>query len=55
MIMMTSNWRGFYCLGDALKDFVHFPKLFVYIVHCNHLAASHHMLEYLKPVPKRVR
>lgn len=36
--------------GKTLKDFVHFPKLLVYIVHCDHLAAFHHKLEYLNSV-----
>lgn len=35
---------------NTLEDFVHFPKLLVYIVHCDHLAAFHHKLEYLNSV-----
>lgn len=34
----------------TLKDFIHFPKLRVYIVHCDHLAAFRHKLEYLNSV-----
>jgi hypothetical protein len=31
--------RSFLNKEKSLKDFVHFPKLLVYIVHCDHLAA----------------
>lgn len=47
--------RSFLNKEKSLKDFVHFPKLLVYIVHCDHLAASRHKLEYLNPVLKSVR
>lgn len=52
MIMFQEGMKesSFLNKEKTLKDFVHFPKLLVYIVHCDHLAASHHKLEYLNPV-----